>query len=234
MAEFVLHVSDIDELGKDFSFVLSQAWLDASLQDATLRANPTEGPGALRVHVQHNAGGEYLVTGTLRAELLTECGRCLGDARVPVDVEVAALFTRAVGHTGHTGHAGRSPARHKAEVIEVTDEDDDLQRETFSGNDILLDDLVREHLVLEVPMQPLCSEQCQGIAVPQHLRPPPNTFQDTSGSAGAVDPRLAPLQRLRDNVPPSPAASQPDRAQHTPAKTKNKLPNPSGSKTEKE
>jgi hypothetical protein len=61
----------------------------------------------------------------------------------------------------------------------------------------VLDDLVREHMVLEVPMQPLCSEQCEGIAVPEHLRPPPDVFREP----GAVDPRLAPLQRLRDNVP---------------------------------
>jgi uncharacterized protein len=223
MAEFVLHVPDIDELGKDYAFELSPAWIDAHLRDAALRADPQGGPGALAVHAQQN-GSEYLVTGTLRAQLVTECGRCLADAKVPVDVPFAALYTRAAGAAvGGTAKGANdhhrtprgSKAAAKALELSDTDDDDDLQREPFSGTIIALDDLVREHLVLEMPMQPLCSEQCQGIPVPQHLRPPEDTF----GADGAVDPRLAPLQRLRDNVPPesasnddvSPAGDEPER-----------------------
>jgi uncharacterized metal-binding protein YceD (DUF177 family) len=51
-----------------------------------------------------------------------------------------------------------------------------------------------------VPMQPLCSEACQGIAVPKHLRPPEEVFGTKDDR---VDPRLAPLKRLRDKVPPN-------------------------------
>jgi uncharacterized metal-binding protein YceD (DUF177 family) len=64
---------------------------------------------------------------------------------------------------------------------------------------------VREHLVLEMPMQPLCSEECQGIALPKHVRPPEDAF----AKPGDVDPRLAPLQRLRDNVPPEAGPAKP-------------------------
>jgi uncharacterized metal-binding protein YceD (DUF177 family) len=53
--------------------------------------------------------------------------------------------------------------------------------------------------VLEMPMQPLCSPDCTGIAVPKHVRPPEAAF-----GSDKVDPRLAPLQRLRDKVPPKP------------------------------
>ena len=78
--------------------------------------------------------------------------------------------------------------------------DDDLQREEFVGHDIPLDELVREHIVLEVPMQPLCSEGCQGIPVPETVRPPAEVFGTKDER---VDPRLAPLQRLRDKIPPN-------------------------------
>jgi uncharacterized protein len=196
MAEFVLHVPDIDEVGKDYTFELPRAWVDAQLADASLHADPKAASGSAQVHAQQN-GVEFLVTGSLRAQLVTECVRCLGEAVVPVDVELAALYTRGVD----PAHVGRS--KRKPEPLELDDEDDDLQRETFTGNDIVLDELVREHLVLEVPMQPLCSEDCQGIAVPEHLRPPADTFG--AAGAGAIDPRLAPLQRLRDNVPPNSA-----------------------------
>jgi uncharacterized protein len=203
MAELVLHVQDIDESGKDYTFELEPAWLESTLRDANLRPDPQYGPGALSVHAQQN-GTEYLVTGSLRAHLVTECGRCLGDARVPVDTTFATLFSRVAGKS-----KASKPAR---EVLELDEDDDELEREEFTGNDLVLDELVREHLVLEMPMQPLCSEACQGIALPKHVRPPEDTF----GKPGDVDPRLAPLQRLRDNVPPepeqAPAAQLPERS----------------------
>jgi uncharacterized protein len=205
MAELVLHVPDIDESGKNYAFELKPSWLETTLRDANLRPDPQYGPGALSVHAQQN-GTEYLVTGSLRAHLVTECGRCLGEARVAVDTTFATLFNR-VGGKG-AGKVRPSPR----ETLELDEDDDELEREDFTGNDIPLDELVREHLVLEVPMQPLCSEACQGIALPKHVRPPEDAF----GKPGErhVDPRLAPLQRLRDNVPPEPAtpAKPPERS----------------------
>jgi uncharacterized protein len=184
MAKFVLHVKNIDEEGKDYAFELTPAWLDAALVDASSQADPAFPPGALRVHAQKN-GSEYLVTGSIAAHLLTECGRCLAPAAIPVDVQFATLFS----------HGSSKPLPPELELSE-----EDLQREQFVGNEIMLDSLVREHLVLEVPMQPLCSPDCRGIPVPKSVRPPEEVF----GGADDVDPRLAPLERLRDKVPPKP------------------------------
>jgi uncharacterized protein len=95
------------------------------------------------------------------------------------------------------------------------DDGEDVPREEFSGNEIPLDELVREHIVLELPMQPLCGDACPGIPIPAHVRPPADVFAEP----GAVDPRLAPLQRLRDNVPPiSDFQSQPEAPSGTPAR----------------
>lgn len=252
MAELVLHLPDIDEAGKDYAFELAPAWLEDLLRDAGLRPDPAFGAGALTVHAQQN-GTEYLVTGQLRAHLLTECGRCLGDAQVPVDVAIAALYAR--GHATspgakaqpkaaeperrHPPHEARGHAQRVHELSDEDDLDDELQRELFAGNEIVLDGLVREHMVLEVPMQPLCSEECQGIAVPKHLRPPPDVFREQ----GAVDPRLAPLQRLRDNVPQNAAPSAHDAkqaakpvtgAKPTPNKQPTNKPNKANRDTDKE
>jgi uncharacterized protein len=189
MSEFALQIQDIDEVGKDFVFPLSRAWLDSSLADAGLRADPAAPPGVLTVHAQQN-GTEYLVEGEVRAGLVTDCVRCLGEAKVPVQSRFATLFSRGGGGRPQEGE------------VEVGHEDEsELQHEEFSGHEIVLDDLIREYLVLEMPMQPLCSPDCQGIAVPAHLRPPEDVFGPSDGS---VDPRLAPLLRLRDKVPPKP------------------------------
>lgn len=228
MAEFELHVTDIDEAGKDYAFELSPAWLDSHLHDAALRHDPDFGPGELEVHAQDNGGGEYLVTGTVRAHVLTECGRCLGDAKLAVDTTIATLFARAPGRPSggtHGGHERRGQTERYERHAGQDDEDDDLPREEFIGNDIVLDELVREHIVLEVPMQPLCGDACPGIAIPAHLRPPADVFQ----GSGAVDPRLAPLQRLRDNVPPMPS-SQPEAPSGTPARKQQPKPKPKSNK----
>jgi uncharacterized metal-binding protein YceD (DUF177 family) len=243
MPEFALQVIDIDETGKDYSFELKQPWVEQTLAEANLHADPTSDPGLIEVHVQKN-GTEYLVDGRVRANLTTECGRCLGIAKVPVDTRFATLYARAAGGhgaghhgagagagagrrgAGHAGHkdatpkgsAGHKDVIHKAgaghkdafqkggaghgpavEDDDLDEDDDEVVREEFSGHEIVLDDLIREYLVLETPMQPLCSDACTGIAVPPHVRPPADVF-GTSDSK--VDPRLAPLLRLRDKVPP--------------------------------
>jgi uncharacterized protein len=63
--------------------------------------------------------------------------------------------------------------------------------ELFSGDEIRLDDLVREHLVLEIPMQPLCRPDCPGIDVPEAIKGPKHL--EAHPAAPDLDPRLAPL-----------------------------------------
>ena len=196
MSEFALQVQDIDETGKDYSFPIRSAWLETALADAGLRPDAADAAGDLQVHVQKN-GAEYFVDGRVHAGLLTDCVRCLGSAKVPVDTRFATLFTRAAGADG--GRGGRAEHTEVDETFDADDEDE-LSREEFCGHEIVLDDLIREYLVLEAPMQPLCSPDCQGIAVPRHVRPPEEVF---GTSDGKVDPRLAPLLRLRDKVPPN-------------------------------
>src|ERR1700753_2862642 len=96
MPELVPRVQDIDETGKDYTFELTPAWLDATLRDASLRADPAYTSGRLDVHAQQN-GTEYLVDGSVSSHLITECGRCLGDAKVEVDTQFATLFHRGTG-----------------------------------------------------------------------------------------------------------------------------------------
>lgn len=206
MSEFALQVVDIDENGKDYCFELKKPWMEESLRDASLHPDPESPPGTLEVHAQKN-GTEYLVTGHVRASLTTECGRCLGVAKLPVDTRFVTLFSRVAGpgHAGAGHGTGRKdsvdPRTHAKDEAELDEDDDQLVREEFSGHAIVLDDLIREYLVLEAPMQPLCSAACTGIAVPKHLRPPEDVF---GPSDSKVDPRLAPLLRLRDKVPPKP------------------------------
>lgn len=176
MPELVLHVQDIDERGKDYDFELTPGWLDAALSETALKRDPQGRNGHLHVHAQRN-GVEILVNGEVDAELLVECGRCLQDTPLSVRADITALL---------------SPTGEEALAEDVELDDEDLDRATYAGHELALDELVREHLLLEAPMQPLCSPDCKGIEIPASVRPRTEDFGD-----GTTDPRLLPLQQLR-------------------------------------
>ena len=67
--------------------------------------------------------------------------------------------------------------------------------EGVSADVVAVDREGRLHLLLEVPMKPLCSDDCEGIAVPEHLRPPAEVF-----GASVPDARFAPLLKLKEQL----------------------------------
>jgi len=177
MSELVLPLKDLDERGKDYTFPLTAEWLDAALADSSLRRDAAAGEGRVEVHAQ-KSGHDVLVRGRADANVITECARCLGDVSLPIHAEIAVLL---------------SPGEDDDHEGSIELEPEELDRGRFVGNEVVLDELVREHLLLEIPMRPLCKPDCAGIAVPEHLRPRPEDF----GGPGHVDPRLQPLQQLR-------------------------------------
>ncbi|MFC5179145.1 YceD family protein [Nocardioides taihuensis] len=121
-----------------------------------------------------------LVTGTATAALEGECVRCLE----PVSDEIEARFQELYVYDdqGHTHHG-----RDKAE------EGDD---ETSRLEDDLLDlePLLRDAVVLALPFQPLCRDDCPGLC-PEcgaRLADDPDHTHDA-----AVDPRWARLAELK-------------------------------------
>lgn len=183
MSEFIVKITDLDASGKDYDFVLAPSWVGVALEGSDLRGDPGAGEGTLSIHAQ-KMGQDVLVQGHLRVRLVTDCVRCLEDAPVDVDVDLTTLFSAR----------GTAP-RHEGEAEADADEPD---REYYSGDEIALDDLVREHMLLECPMQPLCSDDCEGIEVPSHVRPPADFGAE--GGEDAIDPRLAPLKEIARDI----------------------------------
>jgi uncharacterized protein len=169
MAHFAIHVPDVDAEGKSYHFQLSPEWITSALESTDLRADPAVEDGAVDVFAQRS-GDDIVVTGKIHTQIFADCVRCLEDAPVPVDVDIAALFTAK-----DEGH------RPEPDELELTPEE--ISREFYSGDDIDLDELIRESIILEVPMQPLCDEACSGIEVPEHVRGPKD-FGERKGLKG--------------------------------------------------
>ena len=185
MAEFVLNVLDIDEAGKDYEFPVRQAWLAEALAGTGVRATGVV-DGRFEVHA-HAQGSDVVITGRVSTSIVTECARCLEDAAIVVDAPVASFLS-----------ARGDAYRPVPDEQELTPED--LDREFFSGDRIVLDLFVREQILLEVPIKPLCAEGCDGIAVPAAVAGP-RDLDDTA--EGGVDPRLAPLLKLVGTIEPT-------------------------------
>ena len=178
MSTFVLQIQDLDESGMDWNFAIGTDWLSSALAETELK--PAGHEGTLRVHAQRN-GQDVLVQGHVTAELLASCARCLDDVVLDLDLALTALFS-----PGHTRPSS-------GDEIEVRL--NEMNRDYYGGSEIVLDPMVREHLLLEAPMKPLCSEDCEGIAVPERVRPPDKVF-----GASAPDGRFAPLLKLKEEL----------------------------------
>lgn len=116
-----------------------------------------------------------LATGTVGAELIGECARCLGEVRETRDFELQELFY-------YPGHDGEEDA------LFVVD------------NNIDLEQPMRDAIILELPFTPLCRADCLGLCPVCGF----NLNEDPGHNHGEqIDPRWAGLQafRTQDAIP---------------------------------
>jgi uncharacterized protein len=111
-----------------------------------------------------------LVTGVLTAEIDAECGRCLEPLRMELDADIQELF-----------------------AYDPEPGEDDVA--TLEGDFIDLEPLVRDAIVLALPLNPVCADDCAGLCpgCGEQLR-----TLDPQHSHGVTDPRWAALAALAD------------------------------------
>lgn len=149
--EFSIPVRDLDAAGKPFRFALRNAWMRGALEGTEVQ--PAAGDGLLDVRVS-KSGTDVVLRGKMAAELVVPCARCLEPARVSVKQDVSALAVP------------RSKMREKRKGEAADEDPPDADMIAYDGENLVLDDLVRDELLLAVPMIPLCSEACPGISRP--------------------------------------------------------------------
>lgn len=170
MAALVLTLHEIRDKGRrNVRFDLGGVWLAeafadteltplADLPEATEKVDLDEGeataapsPERSVTLVAQTTGTSLLVQGTLDVRVLAPCARC----NEPVAVHVHEAFTHLLTPLAERGEL--------PEEIELTPED--LERDYFGGDEIALDSVVREQILLEVPIRPVCEGGCADEAV---------------------------------------------------------------------
>ena len=129
-----------------------------------------------------------LVTGTAQAGLVGECSRCLEPIEDTVHVDLQELFV-------YDDPDDRSRRPHDG-----NDWDDDVSR--LEGDLIDLEPLLRDAVVLALPFQPLCRDDCPGLCTEcgARLADDPDHRHDAP-----VDPRWAALGDVAVAAEPSAA-----------------------------
>lgn len=110
-----------------------------------------------------------LVSGTVRGQASGECVRCLDGVSISVWAELQELFTY--------------PDR-------VIDDEDDVR--VIEGENLDLEPTVTDAVVLALPFQPVCRDDCPGLCSECGTR----LADDPGHTHEAVDPRWAALEGL--------------------------------------
>jgi uncharacterized protein len=110
-----------------------------------------------------------LVTGTATVEIRGECVRCLGEVSDSMEIDIQELFVYPGSEF----------------------EEDEASR--LEGDLVDLEPLLRDGVVLDLPFQPLCREDCQGLCVEcgANLNDSPDHDHEAT-----LDPRWEKLRRL--------------------------------------
>lgn len=144
-------------------------WLLKRMSSCEYSAAPKSAKARLEVLP---SGGGFLIRGEVAAQIESRCGTCLKDITIEMAPDISAYLVP------------KADAMKEFEDYELTPED--LDREYFDGDTIVLDEIIGDAIMLEMPMNPKCIGECEGLA----------EFSGTSDVSG-IDPRLAPLMGIK-------------------------------------
>ncbi len=135
--------------------------------------------GHLQVALRYDRDDENVfVVGGLKALITVPCGKCLGPAQIKVDVPLHMTFVANEGK------------------IAVSDDPlDDVDVATHDRVNVDLAPIVREQLILALPIAPRCRENCVGLCTVCGQNK--NELNCGHSVAGLGDPRFAALEKLK-------------------------------------
>ncbi len=203
---FVVPLSDLERGPANASWDLGLDWLEAALRGT--EAIPLE-VGKFEARLT-KTGDEVLVQGRVSARVSLPDARTLEPVPISIDTEVFLMLgpdRSAADARPRRGGAkrGKKPSlergtepkkpAHRGWTDDPELTNSDAARDTYSGEDVVLDPFVREFLLLELPMvahRDLPTDDSPGIAPPSPA--------SASEPEARVDPRLAPLAAIAERL----------------------------------
>jgi uncharacterized protein len=153
---------------------LPLAWIAEELESCEYEAEPVD--ANMEITIEAVSDG-VLVHGETHVGILAECGTCLASNRFDVHSVIHCYLLEEDGGDAEGSGGELTP--------------DELEKERFAGSSVVLDGLVRDEIMLELPINPRCPGPCRGPAA-KWLKSP--------NDRESIDPRLAPLAELAERL----------------------------------
>jgi uncharacterized protein len=188
----LVKIEQIRDEGLQVTKEMNLELLEAALEGSGFRA--TE-PLAVSANLRKVSGG-VLLQGRFTARVVTDCKRCLTEAKLelPVSFTINLVPESLVrGKDALDDKESEEKDRGQGESGGSFDPKE-ADEEVFDGKIIDLEPIVREQVLLALPMNAVCREECRGLCAQcgQNLNE-----KQCGCEAKFVDPRLAALKNIK-------------------------------------
>jgi uncharacterized protein len=141
-----IDLRSIPETGKRLTFQLdSDSLFTGDEEEEGVSLIP---PLAAQLEIHKAGGRKYIVEGHLEGMLQVRCDRCLENFQRNIDINFRSFFALPSEETSES---------------ELELEDEDLDVEFRVGEEIEVSDVIREQVLLDLPMKRICREECKGL-----------------------------------------------------------------------
>ena len=175
------HLRDLDVRAVRFDVEIAPGDIDFQLgakdKDTNLhQAGPLRAKG--KAELVMGSDGEIRVSGHLTVEMAADCDRCLEAARFPIDADFGLHYRPVADGYGDEKEIDTGEA----------------EMGFYEGDGVDLNDVLREFILLTLPMQRVCRESCKGICP---LCGQNRNQKECQCHAEATDDRWAALKSLK-------------------------------------
>jgi uncharacterized protein len=215
---FSIPVRDLDSGDQRRQWDVPAEWVSWALADSEAESNGT--PGQLSAYFK-KSGRQVLVKGEVVAQATMPCARSLAPVALTLEAPILLLLSPragaarserpgskrstagkssakapAPGASGEPAQPGRSRRRERDQMDGELLSSELAAQDEYDGETVVLDDFVREHLLLELPLFPVRSD------LPFESAPATDTRPGAPSGAEErpLDPRLAPLAALASQM----------------------------------
>ncbi|MBI5057915.1 MAG: DUF177 domain-containing protein [Nitrospirae bacterium] len=122
-----------------------------------------------------------LIEGSVKVTAEFKCSRCLKEYSLPLALSFKEEYVPA-----------EEVGKEKNE-LELTN--DELDVSFYRDDEIDMEELIKEQILLAVPMKPLCGDECRGLCPGCGIN-----LNEGACACGKkeIDPRLAPLEKFKE------------------------------------
>jgi uncharacterized protein len=144
----LLSIKEMEVRKLPFAGVWAPGEIDFS-DSGTTQSGPLTASG--EAELLPHSGGEVRIKGHVDATLEMECDRCLGKATFHIEAPFD-LFYRIL-----------DPSAPPEDEVAIDEGEAEMGFYELPG--LVLEDILREQVLLQLPMQRVCSEDCKGICL---------------------------------------------------------------------